>query len=115
MGGAETQTVAPLPVIVCSTTQIADFTRQVVGDRCKVLSILAPGADPHTYMPTPNDAKMVLSADLALEPGLVITHIDAINARIQLMQRIARHEAGLPGWATDRASIVLGRLSQPSS
>ena len=35
-------------VLVCSTTQIADFTRQIVGDRCVVKSILAPGADPHT-------------------------------------------------------------------
>ncbi|QTA82866.1 ABC transporter, substrate-binding protein, ZnuA-like [Desulfonema limicola] len=58
------------PVIVCSTTQIADFARQVAGDRCEVKSILAPGADPHTYMPTPQDAKTVLSADLALENGL---------------------------------------------
>jgi manganese/iron transport system substrate-binding protein len=58
------------PIIVCSTTQIADFTRQVVGDRCVVRSILAPGADPHTYMPTPQDAKIVLEADLALNNGL---------------------------------------------
>jgi manganese/iron transport system substrate-binding protein len=56
--------------IVCSTTQIADFTRQVVGDRCDVRSILAPGADPHTYMPTPQDAKIVLTADLTLRNGL---------------------------------------------
>lgn len=58
------------PILVCSTTQIADFTRQVVGDRCHVRSLLAPGADPHTYMPTPQDAKIVLTADLALRNGL---------------------------------------------
>ena len=58
------------PMIVCSTTQIADFARQVVGDRCEVTSILAPGADPHTYMPTPQDAKTVLSADIAMRNGL---------------------------------------------
>ncbi|MFC1834279.1 metal ABC transporter solute-binding protein, Zn/Mn family [Thermodesulfobacteriota bacterium] len=58
------------PVILCSTTQIADFTRQVVGDDCEVLCVLAPGADPHTYMPTPGDAKLALKADLCLENGL---------------------------------------------
>lgn len=58
------------PVIVCSTTQIADFTRQVVGDDCEVHCILAPGADPHTYMPTPGDARLVLKADLCLQNGL---------------------------------------------
>ncbi|MHC4872473.1 MAG: metal ABC transporter solute-binding protein, Zn/Mn family [Planctomycetota bacterium] len=57
-------------VIVSSTTQIADFARNVVGDRCIVKCILGPGADPHTYMPTPDDVKMVLSADLCLENGM---------------------------------------------
>ena len=63
-------------VLVCSTTQIADYTRQIVGDRCVVKSILAPGADPHTYMPTPQDAKMVLTADLCLQNGL---HLEGKN------------------------------------
>ncbi|MDX9973602.1 MAG: zinc ABC transporter substrate-binding protein [FCB group bacterium] len=58
------------PVIVASTTQIADFTRQIVGDRCIVKCILAPGADPHTYSPTPDDVQMVLGADLCLQNGL---------------------------------------------
>lgn len=58
------------PVILCSTTQVADFTRQVVGDRCEVLCILAPGADPHTYMPTPRDAQLALRADLCIQNGL---------------------------------------------
>lgn len=58
------------PVLVASTTQIADFTRQIVGDRCLVKCILAPGADPHTYSPTPDDVQMVLGADLCLENGL---------------------------------------------
>lgn len=57
-------------ILVASTTQIADFARQIVGDRCIVLCILAPGADPHTYSPTPDDVAMVLRADLCLENGL---------------------------------------------
>lgn len=56
--------------VVASTTQIADFTRQIVGDRGEVLSVLAPGADPHTYQPTPDDVQLVLAADLCLENGL---------------------------------------------
>ncbi len=60
------------PVLVASTTQIADFASQIVGDRCIVKCILAPGADPHTYMPTPQDARMVMAADLALQNGLYL-------------------------------------------
>lgn len=57
-------------LIVASTTQIADFARQIAGDRMNVRSILAPGADPHTYQPTPDDVQIVLQADLCLENGL---------------------------------------------
>ncbi|MEZ4524844.1 MAG: zinc ABC transporter substrate-binding protein [Desulfobacterales bacterium] len=63
-------------VLVCSTTQIADFARQVAGDRCEVKSILAPGADPHTYMPAPKDVQAVMAADLTLQNGL---HLEGKN------------------------------------
>ena len=76
------------PLLVCSTTQIADFTRQVVGDRCDVRCILAPGADPHTYMPTPGDAQLTLKADLCLQNGL---HLEGKN----WMATLAR-DAGKP-------------------
>ncbi len=61
---------ADKPLVVASTTQIADFARQIAGDRLDVRSILAPGADPHTYQPTPDDVQIVLQADLCLENGL---------------------------------------------
>jgi len=76
------------PVIVASTTQIADFTRQLSGDRLSVRSILAPGADPHTYQPTPDDVQIVLGADLCLENGL---HLEGKN----WMATLAR-DAGKP-------------------
>lgn len=57
-------------VIVCSTTQIYDFAKQVVGDRWEVQRILAPGADPHLYEPRPGDARKVAAADLCLQNGL---------------------------------------------
>jgi manganese/iron transport system substrate-binding protein len=58
------------PIVVASTTQIADFARQIAGDSLTVKSILAPGADPHTYQPTPDDVQIVLGANLCLENGL---------------------------------------------
>lgn len=61
---------AEKPLVVASTTQIADLGRQIAGDRLDVRSILAPGADPHTYQPTPDDVQIVLQADLCLENGL---------------------------------------------
>lgn len=56
-------------LIVSSTTQTADFARQIVGDRWTVKSILAPGQDPHLYEIKPGDAKLVAEADLCLHNG----------------------------------------------
>ena len=64
------------PVVVASTTQIADFARQIGGDQVIVESILAPGADPHTYNVTPKDVQIVLGADLCIENGL---HLEGKN------------------------------------
>jgi len=65
--GQESQTQKRL--IVCSTTQVADFARQVVGDRWRVACVLAPGQDPHLYEVKTGDAKLVAQADLCLENG----------------------------------------------
>ncbi len=55
--------------VICSTTQIADFTRQIVGDHWVVLCVLAPGEDPHTYEVGNDDLLAVKRADLCLENG----------------------------------------------
>ena len=56
-------------VIVCSSTQVADFARQVVGDRWEVHGILRPGVDPHIYQVKTADVELVSLADLCLENG----------------------------------------------
>lgn len=56
-------------VVVCSTTQIADFARQIVGDRWEVVCVLAPGEDPHTYEVGNDDLLSVKRADLCIENG----------------------------------------------
>lgn len=61
---------AEKPSILCSTTQLADFARNIVGDSFEVKCVLAPGADPHTYMPTPRDAQMAVRATLCIQNGL---------------------------------------------
>lgn len=67
--GQEDVEEQPKKVIVCSTTQCADFARQIVGDRWTVHSILAPGQDPHLYEIKAGDARQVAEADLCLENG----------------------------------------------
>jgi len=56
-------------IVVCSTTQIADFTRQIVGDEWEVHCVLKPGQDPHLYQTKPSDIDLVNSSDLCLANG----------------------------------------------
>ena len=57
-------------VLFCSTTQVADFARNVVGDRWEVICVLGAGEDPHTYQPGNDDLETIKRADLCLENGL---------------------------------------------
>ncbi|GAB3811656.1 hypothetical protein GCM10028799_06740 [Kribbella italica] len=69
---------------VVSTTEIlADLVQHVGGDLVTTSSLVPAGGDPHSYEPTPADAKRVARADvtftnhLLLEPQSLIKTIDA--------------------------------------
>lgn len=77
------------PRIVCSTTQVADFARQIVGDRMEVIGILGEGMNPHVYQPVPGDSRLVESAALCLQNGL---HLEGKN----WMESLARDNGDKP-------------------
>jgi ABC-type Zn uptake system ZnuABC Zn-binding protein ZnuA len=55
--------------VVATTTQVADMTRAVAGNRVTVKQILQPNADPHEYEPRPSDAEAVANAKLVIRSG----------------------------------------------
>jgi zinc/manganese transport system substrate-binding protein len=55
--------------VVATTTQAADFTRNVAGSHADVVQLLAPNADPHEYEVRPQDVKSVSEADLIVRSG----------------------------------------------
>jgi ABC-type Zn uptake system ZnuABC Zn-binding protein ZnuA len=57
------------PIILTSTTILADVTRSIAGDRLQVESLLPTGADPHSYQPTPQDAARVSESRLIIVNG----------------------------------------------
>lgn len=60
---------APLKV-VASFTVIADFAKNVGGDRVAITTIVGPDGDAHVYEPSPADAVAMAKADLVLVNGL---------------------------------------------
>lgn len=56
--------------VVCTTTIIADITKNLAPTQVEVISLLPTGADPHIYEPTTRDAKTLANATLILKNGL---------------------------------------------
>lgn len=86
------------PLVVTTSTIIADLTEQIGGEEIKHQGILKPGVDPHVYEPTPQDTVALEQADLILyngynlEPGL----IRLINATGNQADRVAVGEVVKP-------------------
>ncbi len=58
------------PLIVASTTIIADVVSQVVGDAATVESVMPPGTDPHDFSLSSADAARIGAASLVVVGGL---------------------------------------------
>lgn len=55
--------------VTATTPQVADFVREVGGERVSVDQILSPSSDPHEYEPRPSDAAALADADLVVASG----------------------------------------------
>jgi len=58
------------PLVVATTTMVADLTRQIAGERVNVRGLMGPGVDPHSYVPRLSDTTLLERADLILYSGL---------------------------------------------
>lgn len=56
--------------VVATTTDLADFARQVGGDKVDVYCILKGGDDPHFVRPTPGEQRRLHQARVFLQVGL---------------------------------------------
>jgi zinc transport system substrate-binding protein len=60
---------AEKPLVVASFYPLYDFTRQVVGDRAEVVSLVPPGVEPHDWEPAPRDVARIERAVLFVYNG----------------------------------------------
>jgi ABC-type Zn uptake system ZnuABC Zn-binding protein ZnuA len=56
--------------VVATTPVVADFVRNVGGDRVEVHQVLKPGVDPHDYEASPADVQAIADADLVVKNGV---------------------------------------------
>ena len=94
--------------MVATTTQVADMTRAVAGDRTEVDQILQPGSDPHEYEPRPSDAEAVANAKVVIRSGGDVDEwLDGVVEQaggdadvVTLIDAVDRH-GGDPHWWQD--------------
>jgi zinc/manganese transport system substrate-binding protein len=60
----------PRKLAVATTSIIADFVRNVGGDRIEVKALVGANGDAHVYSPTPGDAREVAAATIVFVNGL---------------------------------------------
>ena len=58
------------PLVVATTTMLADLVTQVGGPVVQSRSIIVAGSDPHLYQPLPADAALVSSSAMVVRNGL---------------------------------------------
>ena len=56
--------------VVASFSIIADFAKNVGGDRVEITTLVGPNGDAHVYEPKPADARALAEADVVLANGL---------------------------------------------
>lgn len=75
----------PRPLVVVSTNILGDVVDEIVGDQVRVVTLMKPNADPHSFeisareAATLRDADLIVSNGLGLEEGLQ-QHLDAAAA-----------------------------------
>lgn len=84
---------AARPNVVVSIHPLFDIVRQIAGDDAVVVRVLAPGASPHTFDPTPRDVARIAAADLIVMNGALDLWlrnlVEASGARADVVELIA--------------------------
>lgn len=92
--------------MVASFSILADFARNIGGDRVKVTALVGPDGDTHVYTPTPADARAVADARLVIVNGL------GFEGWLPRLIKAARGASGAPITTVEASRGVKPRAAQ---
>ncbi|AFV77365.1 ABC-type metal ion transport system, periplasmic component/surface adhesin (plasmid) [Thermus oshimai JL-2] len=82
---------------VATTPVLADLVAQVGGERVRVVSLVPPGSDPHTYEPRPSAALALEGAQVLFANGLGLeAYLPRLEALLPKGARVVRLAEGQP-------------------
>lgn len=68
--------------IAVSIPPFADFTKQITGNRANIYTLIPPGANAHSFEPTPKRLKQIFNADLYFRVGEIFKFENLILNKI---------------------------------
>jgi zinc/manganese transport system substrate-binding protein len=96
------------PLVAVTTNILGDVVSEVVGDQADVMVLMPPGADPHSFEVSAQEAARLRSADLVVENGLGLEEGVARHVRAAADDGVPVFTAGdavdVLEWTTEDAS-----------
>lgn len=85
------------PLIVATTSILADGIKNIVGDQAEVVALMPAGVDPHLYKASVRDLDLLTNADLVVYHGLYLEgKMTEIFEKLALSQTLIDISEGLP-------------------
>ncbi|HZO96912.1 MAG TPA: zinc ABC transporter substrate-binding protein [Gaiellaceae bacterium] len=110
------------PLVVATTTEVADWARAVGGGAVTVHGLLRPSTDPHEYEPRPDDVVATAGAAVVLVSGggvdswmgKVVSAAGGDPLLVDLGARVPVRRAGDPHWWHDprNAEAAVGAIAR---
>jgi len=85
VAGCSAPATADGPLVVVTTNILGDVVERVVGGQARVVTLMPPNADPHSFEISAKEAALILDADIVVSNGLGLEeglqrHVDAAAA-----------------------------------
>ena len=88
--GAQAAGTSAVPTVAVSIIPQAEFVARIAGDRVKILTLVPPGADPHSYEPTPRQMAELSGAAIWFSIGVefenaILPKVKALYPRLRVV------------------------------
>jgi ABC-type Zn uptake system ZnuABC Zn-binding protein ZnuA len=68
-GSSAATSSAGVPKVVAVNSTLANIAQEIAGDRMEIDVLIPPGADPHTFQPTPRDVAKIADSQMLIANG----------------------------------------------
>jgi manganese/zinc/iron transport system substrate-binding protein len=94
------------PLVVATTTIVADTVRNIAGDTINLVSLMGPGVDPHLYKASHGDLRSLRDAELIFYSGLHLEgRMQEVFDSLSKKKRVYALAAAIP---TDKLTAPVG-------